>query len=61
MIWLKSISLHTNCPWMKGIQVFSLKGSCSLQRGDNHKNVKIVPGPLKKGDNHKNVNLGWGH
>jgi hypothetical protein len=30
---------------MKGIQVWSNKG----------------PGPLQRGDNHKNVKMGWGH
>jgi hypothetical protein len=30
---------------MKGIQVFSNKG----------------PGPLQRGDDHKNVKIGWGH
>jgi hypothetical protein len=30
---------------VKGIQVFSIKG----------------PGPLQRGDNHKNVKMGWGH
>ena len=40
-----SIKLGTNYPWMKGIQVCSNKG----------------PGPLQRGDNHKNVKIGWGH
>jgi hypothetical protein len=30
---------------MKGIQVYSIKG----------------PGPLQRGDNHKNVKMGWGY
>jgi hypothetical protein len=42
---LKSIKLGTNYPWVKGIQVSSNKG----------------PGPLQRGDNHKNVKMGWGH
>jgi hypothetical protein len=42
---LKSIKLNTKYPWVKGIQVCSNKGPGSLQRGDNHKNVK----------------MGWGH
>jgi hypothetical protein len=36
-----SIKLGTNYPWVKGIQVCSNKGPCPLQRGDNHKNVKM--------------------
>jgi hypothetical protein len=40
-----SIKLGTNYPWVKGIQVCSDKGPGLLQRGDNHKNVK----------------MGWGH
>jgi hypothetical protein len=32
---------------MKGIQVFSKKGPVPLQRGDNHKNVKMGWGHLK--------------
>jgi hypothetical protein len=34
-------------PWVKGIQVCSNKGPGLLQRGDNHKNVKIAWGHLK--------------
>jgi hypothetical protein len=30
---------------VKGIQVLSIKG----------------PGPLQRGDNHKNIKMGWGH
>jgi hypothetical protein len=30
---------------VKGIQIYSSKG----------------PGPLQRGDNHKNVKMGWGH
>jgi hypothetical protein len=30
---------------VKGVQVCSIKG----------------PGPLQRGDNHKNVKMGWGH
>ena len=37
--------LNTNYLWVKEIQVCSNKGPGSLQRGDNHKNVK----------------MGWGH
>jgi hypothetical protein len=37
--------LATNHPWVKGIQVYSNKG----------------PGPLQRGDNHKNIKMGWGH
>ena len=40
-----SIKLGTKYPWVKGIQVCSNKG----------------PGPLQRGDNHKNVKIGWGH
>jgi hypothetical protein len=40
-----SIKLVTNHPWVKGIQICSIKG----------------PGPLQRGANHKNVKLGWGH
>ena len=36
-----SIKLGTNYPWVKGIQVCSNKGPGPLQRGDNHKNVKL--------------------
>jgi hypothetical protein len=43
--WPKSIKLGANYPWVKGIQVRSNKG----------------PGPLQKGDNHKNVKMGWGN
>jgi hypothetical protein len=32
---------------VKEIQVYSFKGPCPLQRGDNHKNVKMEWGPLK--------------
>jgi hypothetical protein len=32
---------------MKGIQDFSNKGSGLLQRGDNHKNVKMGMGSFK--------------
>jgi hypothetical protein len=32
---------------VKGIQVFSNKGPSPLQRGDNHKNVKMGCGDLK--------------
>jgi hypothetical protein len=39
------MKLGTNYLWVKGIQVSSNKGSGLLQRGDNHKNVK----------------MGWGH
>jgi hypothetical protein len=41
----KSIKLGTNYPWVKGIQVSSIKR----------------PGPFQRGDNHKNVKVGWGH
>jgi hypothetical protein len=40
-----SIKLGTNHPWVKGIQVCANKW----------------PGPLQRGDNHKNLKLGWGH
>jgi hypothetical protein len=43
----KSIKLCTNYPWLKGIQVCSNKGPDPLQRGDNHKNVKMRWGHLK--------------
>jgi hypothetical protein len=42
-----AIKLGTNYPWIKGIQVYSNKGPGSLQRGDNHKNMKIGWGHLK--------------
>jgi hypothetical protein len=32
---------------MKGIQFCSNKGSCPVQRGDNHKNLKMWCGHLK--------------
>jgi hypothetical protein len=32
---------------MKGIQVYQNKGPIPLQRGDNHKNVKMGWGHLK--------------
>jgi hypothetical protein len=32
---------------MKGIQICSIKGPGPLQRGDNHKNVKMRWGHLK--------------
>ena len=40
-----SIKLSTNHPWVKGIVKYSNKG----------------PNPLQRGDNHKNVKMGWGH
>jgi hypothetical protein len=40
-------SNSTNYPWVKGIQVSSNKGPGPLQRGDNHKNVKMGWGQLK--------------
>jgi hypothetical protein len=36
-----SIKLGTNHPLVKEIQYSSNKGLGSLQRGDNHKNVKM--------------------
>jgi hypothetical protein len=36
-----------NQTWVKGIQVCSNKGPGPLQRGDNHKNVKMGLGHLK--------------
>jgi hypothetical protein len=41
-----SIKLGTNYPWENGMQVCSNKGPGPLQRGDNHKNVKIGSGLL---------------
>jgi hypothetical protein len=41
----KSVKLGTYHPWVKRIQV------CSNKR----------PGPLQRGDNHKNVKMKWGH
>jgi hypothetical protein len=32
---------------VKEIPVCSFKGTCPLQRGDNHKNVEMGWGPLK--------------
>jgi hypothetical protein len=43
-----SIKLNTNYTLVKGIQVYSNKGPGPLQRGDNHKNVKMGWGYLKK-------------
>jgi hypothetical protein len=43
--WSNWIKLGTDYPWVKGIRLYSNKGSCPLQRRDNHKNIKI----------------GWGH
>jgi hypothetical protein len=43
----KLIKLETNYLWVKGIQVCSNKGLGSLQRGDNHKNIKMGLGHLK--------------
>jgi hypothetical protein len=42
----KSIKLGTNYPWVKEIQVCSNKGPGPLQRGDNHKNLKMEVGNL---------------
>jgi hypothetical protein len=42
-----SIKLSTNYPRVKGIKFFSIKEPGPLQRGDNHKNVKIGCGHLK--------------
>jgi hypothetical protein len=41
------IKLGTNYFWVKGIQVCSIKGPGPLQRGDNHKNIKMGWGNLK--------------
>jgi hypothetical protein len=43
----KLIKLGTNYLWVKEIQVCSNKGPGSLQRGDNHKNIKMGLGHLK--------------
>jgi hypothetical protein len=43
--WPNLNKLGTNYPWVKGFQV------CSNEE----------PGPLQRGDNHKNVKIGWGH
>jgi hypothetical protein len=43
----KSIKLGTYYPCVKGIQVCSNKGLGPLQRGDNHKNLKMGWGHLK--------------
>jgi hypothetical protein len=43
----KSIKLGTYCPWVMGIQACSIKGPCSFQMEDNHKNVKTGWGHLK--------------
>jgi hypothetical protein len=40
------MKLGTNYLWVKGIQVYS--------------NKEPGP-PLQRGDNHKNVKIGWGH
>jgi hypothetical protein len=45
--WPNSTKLGTNYPWVKGSQVYSIKGPGPLQRGDNHKNVKMGLGHLK--------------
>jgi hypothetical protein len=42
-----SIKLGTNHPWVKGILNCSNRGPGPLQRGDNHKNVKIWRGHWK--------------
>jgi hypothetical protein len=42
-----SIKLGINYSWVKGIQVCSNKGPSPLQRGDNHRNVKMGWGHLK--------------
>jgi hypothetical protein len=42
-----SIKLDTNYPWVKEIQVCSNNGTSLLQRGDNHKTVKMGCGHLK--------------
>jgi hypothetical protein len=42
-----SIKLCTNHPWVKGILNCSNKGSGPLQRGDNHRNIKMGCGHLK--------------
>jgi hypothetical protein len=46
---------------VKGIQVCSNKGSGPLQRGDNHKNVKMGWGHLKifSRNNWANFNQTW--
>jgi hypothetical protein len=43
----KLIKLGTYYPWLKGIQVYSVKGPGPLQRGGNHKNLKMGWGNLK--------------
>jgi hypothetical protein len=45
--WPNSIKLGSNCRWVKGIQVYSNEGPGPLQRGDNHKNVKMGLGHLR--------------
>jgi hypothetical protein len=35
------MKLGTNYLWVKGIQVCSMKEPGPLQRGDNHKNIKM--------------------
>jgi hypothetical protein len=42
-----SIKLGTNHPWVRGIINCSNKGPDPLQRGDNHKSVKMGWGQLK--------------
>jgi hypothetical protein len=42
-----SIKLDTNYPWVKEIQNCTNKAAGPLQRGDNHKNVKMGWGHLK--------------
>jgi hypothetical protein len=42
-----SIKLSTNYLWIKGSQVCSNKGQGPLQRGDNHRNVKMGWSHLK--------------
>jgi hypothetical protein len=39
--WPITIKLGINHPWVKGILNCSNKGPGPLQRGDNHKNVKM--------------------
>jgi hypothetical protein len=46
-IFFKIFFIRTSMPNLKGIQVCSNKGPGPLQRGDNHKKVKMRWGHLK--------------
>jgi hypothetical protein len=41
LLCMSYFKLGTNYPWVKGIQVCSNKWPGSLQRGNNHNNIKL--------------------